>query len=200
MASLRQCRSLLTSQQPNQMKFLTVIPKHHQSTYAAVTQLPKQDDGVHKGKRASELRSPSGLERLPTSSLLRNLFLGIFITTPPLFKPGFAVLRRIANSKSPILNPDKNPLLRALIKPVVYDQFCAGRNKSEICQTKETIKRMGYSGVLLGYSKEIQVTPSNNVALMKSQLTEDDADIREWREGNLRTLDMIADGDWLAIK
>lgn len=59
---------------------------------------------------------------------------------------------------------------------------------------------MGYSGVLLGYSKEIQVTPSNNVALMKSQPTENDADIREWREGNLRTLDMIADGDWLAIK
>lgn len=200
MASLKTFRCLSIQKSQSLPTFISIVSKRNQSAYSAVTQLPKQNDGVHRGKQASELRSPSGLERLPTSGLLRNLFLGIFITTPPLFKPGFAVLRRIANSKSAILNPDRNPLLRALIKPVIYDQFCAGRDKAEICQTKDVIKSMGYSGVILGYSKEIQVTPSNNIALMHSKTLEDDPNVREWRDGNLRTLDMIADGDWLAIK
>ena len=59
---------------------------------------------------------------------------------------------------------------------------------------------MGYSGVILGYGKELQVTPSNSVQLMEKRQTKDDPDLAEWAKGNLDTLDMIGDGDWLAIK
>lgn len=200
MSSMRQIRPLLTLKPTIQTSIVNISCKRSQSTYSVVTQVPKQNDGVRYGKQATELRQSSGLERLPTSSLLRNLFLGFFITTPSLFRPGFAILRKIANSKSAILNPDVNPLLRAIIKPVVYDQFCAGRNRSEICQTKRTITAMGYSGVILGYGKELQVTPSNSVQLMERRQTKDDTDLAEWAKGNLDTLDMIGDGDWLAIK
>lgn len=200
MASFKQVRPLLLFKPTTQAKFNNVACRRNQSTYTAVTQLPKQSDGISRENQASRLRQPSGLERLPTSSLLRNLFLGVFITTPPLFRPCFAVLRKVANSQSSLLNPDANPLLRTVIKPLIYDQFCAGRDRSEICQTKNTIRSMGYSGIILGYGKEIQVTPSNSVQLLRSQSTEHDADIEEWKEGNLKTLDMVGEGDWLAIK
>lgn len=142
----------------------------------------------------------TGLERLPAKNILRSLVLGSLFTTPYLFKPGYALLRRIANSRSPLLNPDTNPLLFGFIKPLVYDAFCAGRNQREIYKTRDTIKQMGFSGVILCYGRENVVDTSNKLKQRGSQASNEDADIHRWREGNLDTLDMIGEGDWLGVK
>lgn len=144
---------------------------------------------------------PSPLSRLPTSSILRSLFLGIFFTSPALFRPGLAVFKAIANSESALLNPDKNPVLRALIKPIVYDQFCAGRNITEIQKTSGTIKGLGFSGVVLCYGKEVQLDANNRpIGYGEGNTPTLAAEIEQWRTGNLNTLDMVSEGDWLGIK
>lgn len=185
MATITPLRPLLTIRSAQRTSLVYIVSKQSRVAYSTVTQIAKEGDTTSRGRRANKLKDPSGLERLPTSGLLRNLFLGFFITTPVLFRPGFAVLKRIANSKSFLLNPDSNPVLRALIKPLVYDQFCAGRDRTEICQTKQTIKSMGYSGVILGYGKELQVTPSNNDQLLQMATSENDAELEEWAAGNV---------------
>ncbi|KAL9014239.1 MAG: hypothetical protein Q9173_001107 [Seirophora scorigena] len=101
------------------------------------------------------------LARLPTTSVLRSLFLGAYFSSPMLYVPNFALLKKIANSPSPILNPDRNPMPRAIVKPLVYDQFCAGTSRSEILARISQIKCLGYAGVILCYGKEMQIQPSS---------------------------------------
>jgi len=143
---------------------------------------------------------PSCLGRLPTLSILRSLFLSVFFTSPLLFRPGLAVFQAIANSPSRWLNPDKNPFLRAAIRPIVYDQFCAGRNAAEINKTSQAIKSLGFSGVVLCYGKEVQLDANQKFSGYDSKGAAMDIEIQQWRDGNLKTLAMIGEGDWLGIK
>ena len=152
----------------------------------------------------AELRAaePLALARLPTSSVLRSLLLGAFFSSSILFTPGFALLKRISNSPSRVLNPDKNPLLRAMVKPFVYDQFCAGRNRSEIQARMSQIKSLGFSGVILCYGKEIQIQKQSQARVddFKDSEQSFDQELELWKQGNLETLDMLDDGDYLGIK
>lgn len=136
------------------------------------------------------------------SSLIRNLAFGALCTSPKIFRLGFAALQTMAHSQSAFLNPDRNPLLRAIVKPIIYDQFCAGVTKSEIQSTVSRIKGTGFSGVLLAYGKEIEVNNPRDMSSMtqfeKSEAF--DKDVDTWLQGNLQTLDMIGDRDFLAVK
>ncbi|EME79814.1 uncharacterized protein MYCFIDRAFT_190569 [Pseudocercospora fijiensis CIRAD86] len=122
-------------------------------------------------------------------------------TSPIMFKAGFTILDTIANSRSKILNPDANPVLRAVVKPLVYDQFCAGTNQKEIFKTRDQIRKMGYAGVILCYGRETVVDSSNKArATGAESAATKDAGLNMWKNGNLATLDMAGSGDWLGIK
>jgi hypothetical protein len=162
-------------------------------------------DNLVKESRSSSGENVDGrraLARLPTSSLLRSLILGSFFTSPILFKYGFSILRRVATSRSPILNPDTNPILKAMVKPLIYDQFCAGTNKQEIRLTISQIKKIGFSGVILCSGKEIEIQDLSKPLLPNSKTTGENFDVEldMWKQKNLQTLSMIGDGDFLGIK
>jgi proline dehydrogenase len=61
----------------------------------------------------------------------------------------------LAHSQSPILSPEKNPVLRSFLKRTFYKQFCAGENASEVNQTVNRLKDIGFKGVILGYAREV---------------------------------------------
>ena len=123
--------------------------------------------------------------------------LGAFFSSPFLFKPGFAVLRFIANSNSRFLDVDSNPLLRAVFKPLLYDHFCAGRDHESIAKTRDCIKKTGYEGVILCYGKELVLSQASQTKDSEAHML---AEIEHWRKGNLETLSMMGEGDWLGIK
>ena len=153
----------------------------------------------HLQSRAAE---PLALARLPTASIFRSLLLGAFFSSSILFTPGFALLKKIANSPSCVLNPDRNPLLRAIVKPFVYDHFCAGTNRLEIRGRISQIKALGFSGVILCYGKEIQIQKPTSSPVGDPHFLHQafDQELELWKQGNLETLDMIGDGDYLGIK
>lgn len=171
----------------------------HRALRKSSTITTQQDASRSHDTRATKA-IPTGLGRLPTMSLVRNLLLGVFFTSPVLFKLGLGMLQTVAESRSVMLNPDRNPVLRALFKPFVYDQFCAGTNKSEIYHTRDSIKSMGYSGIVLCYGKEIQISQSNELRSTGEMKADEAAEIEMWRAGNIATLDMVGRGDWLGIK
>lgn len=140
------------------------------------------------------------LSRLKTSSIIRSLFLSVFFSYPFLFRPGFAVMKKVANSQSLLLHPDKNILLRSLLKPFIYDQFCAGTNHIEVQNTVADIKRLGFSGVILCYGKELQVGENAQLLGHREQKALGAAEIEHWKNGNIQTLSMVGEGDWLGIK
>ena len=137
------------------------------------------------------------LSRLPAANLVRNIVLVAWFSSPLLFKPGLSMMRTIANSRSAILNPDSNPLIRAIVKPFIYNHFCAGTNKKEIDGTKAEAKRIGFSGIILCYGKETGVADLESSQGGVERLM---AEVARWRDGNLETLDMIGSGDWLGMK
>ncbi|RDW74105.1 FAD-linked oxidoreductase [Coleophoma crateriformis] len=138
--------------------------------------------------------------RLPTSNLIRSLFLGALFKSPVLFNIGLAFLKKVASSESPMLNPDKNILLRAIVRPIVYDQFCAGTNRVEVQRTVSDMKEMGFSGVILCYGKELVVDKNTPDSTSQSLQDQSKTQIDNWRDGNLETLRMIGAGDYLGIK
>lgn len=77
-----------------------------------------------------------------------------------------------------------------------YDHFCAGENDVEVKQAVKSMRELGYKGVILGYAKEVE--PSMMAEAGKNAGV--DPIIEDWRIGTLRTLEMLGEGDFLAIK
>ncbi|KAF2152901.1 FAD-linked oxidoreductase [Myriangium duriaei CBS 260.36] len=136
---------------------------------------------------------------MSTFQILRAILLGSCFTSPVLSRPALGVMRWMAHSNSVLLNPDRNPILNAIVKPLIYDQFCAGTHLEGIRKTTARIKGMGYTGVILCYGKEAQVLGSNIHATGEKDANME-AGIEHFKLGNLKTLDMAESGDWLGIK
>lgn len=104
----------------------------------------------------------------------------------------------LANASSPMLNPDRNRLLRFFLKKTFYAQFCAGENAPEVRRTIASLKDIGFTGVILGYAKEDWPTgeQAGDVAAEESVSTE----IDQWATGNMQTVLMAAPGDFVALK
>lgn len=181
---------------PSRKRPVSVVQTlRHASNQSAVSLHPSA--GPKANTERSKAISSRPLARLSTWSLARNVILGFFFSTPILFRPGFAVLRRVSDSQSLILHPDRNPLLRKTLKPLLYDQFCAGINAAEIVRTRDSIREAGYSGVVLCYGKETVVAKDSRFDMPASVAADE---IRQWKDGNLETLDMVRAGDWIGIK
>ncbi|KAH0028301.1 proline oxidase Put1, partial [Aureobasidium melanogenum] len=81
---------------------------------------------------------------------------------------------------------------------MIYDHFCAGTNKLEIKKSLEYLKTMGFKGVILIYSREIPAMPVEELHELEPLTQDEDIDI--WRDGNVKTLDMVEPGDYVGIK
>lgn len=112
----------------------------------------------------------------------------------------------LAHTTSPILNPDHNPLLRSLIKSTFYAQFCAGENPAEVRSTIAELKGLGFSGVILGYAREVVLTEAQTKELASCGLEGDVAEecvrseVLPWKEGTLETVRLASEGDYVALK
>ena len=172
---------------------------HAKHSYATTSVEARDVKTESLGPSLHSTQSPA-LARLPTINIVRSLVLGALFTSPTLLRLGFAVLQRTTTSSSIVWNPDRNPILRMFVKPLVYDQFCAGTKISEIERTREKIRRIGFAGVILCYGKEILVADSDKTTSSGQSDEARDREINNWKEGNLQTLAMIGRGDWLGMK
>ncbi|KAJ5647787.1 Proline oxidase [Penicillium lividum] len=144
------------------------------------------------------------MARLPTKLLLRSLVLTSLMTSKIFLKPALATLNVLSTSRSPLLNADRNPVLNKLLRWTVYNHFCAGTNRQEVSKTVAQIKSIGYQGVILGYSREVVLAPSERLAPNDSGTTTYSnkcyETVEEWKSSTLETLRMVGSGDFLAVK
>ena len=153
---------------------------------------------------------PSPLSRIPTPALLRSYVLTTLMTHKPIMTPALRAIGLVARSKSRLLNPDRNPLLNQILRRTVFDHFCPGTTEAQVRQTIERLKGMGFHGVILGFSKEIVLDPDEAARAEvaagggKGAAAGYDAAevgvVERWRDENLRTLSMVAPGDFIAVK
>jgi hypothetical protein len=118
-----------------------------------------------------------------------------------------AAMSVMAHSSNPILNPDRNPLLRHIMKKTFYAQYCAGENAAEVQRTVSSLKTIGFSGVILGYAREVVLTAQQTADLASSCCGSGDAaeacvrdEVNPWAAGTLETVRLASPGDFVALK
>jgi hypothetical protein len=161
---------------------------------SSTSQIGSTNQTFHTPDESISTRLPS-LSVMPGRFLLQSYFITSILASPRILKLCLPLMNRIANSQSPILNPDQNPILHVLVRNLVYDHFAAGETVQQVQKTITNIKQMGFRGVSLGYCKEVNV--SGGTALSRGT---SDAAIQSWKEGTLKTLQCLGQGDFLAIK
>lgn len=187
------CRQLCVTQCS---KILLTRRRYHGATRVG------SDAQVLPGTSQADKTDTSLLARLPMSTIIRSLLLGSIFRYPSLSTVGVSFMKKLTAARWKILSPDKNAVLNAIIKSLIYNQFCAGTTPNEIQKTKSRIKSLGFSGIILCYGKEIQVQTSgvNGTKLVESVRATMEAEVNTWKDGNLNTLDMVGTGDFLGIK
>ncbi|KAF1834578.1 proline oxidase-like protein [Decorospora gaudefroyi] len=146
---------------------------------------------------------------MPTPMLLRSLFIATISSNKFLLLPSLRILSFLAvPDRTFLFNVDRNPVLKAILKRTLYNQFCAGETEQETRACVKRLKDLGFKGVILTYAKEMvfdfkegsanEHGTAEAVSVEEEQAT--DPDIEAWRAGTLRTLDLISEGDILALK
>ncbi|KAJ4395608.1 proline dehydrogenase [Neurospora sp. IMI 360204] len=151
-------------------------------------------------------RTPSPLAVLPLTNVLRSWMTTTVSSSPFLLPPSLSIMSVLAHTTNPALNPDRNPLLRAFLKKTFYAQFCAGENPAEVRQTIDSLKQIGFSGVILGYAREVVLTDSETKDLASCAADGAAAEecirteINPWAEGTMETVRLASPGDFVALK
>ncbi|KAL6890088.1 proline dehydrogenase [Trichoderma evansii] len=134
---------------------------------------------------AGAQRSCRPLEKLPISALLRSLLVNTIITSPFLNRASMEVLRRAMAPASFIFNPEENPALRCILRSVAYYQFCAGITPLALKEKIQSLRSVGFRGVILCYGKEV-VLPNSHKNNAETGIYEQ-ADFDVSRAGRIAT-------------
>ena len=142
---------------------------------------------------------------LPLTNIVRSLFTTSISSSSILLPPSLAIMTALANAKSPFLMPDRNPLLRFILKHSFYAQFCAGENGPEVRHTIDSLKTIGFSGVILGYAKEVVLTEeqTKNLTACDEGAAGEECirnEINPWAVGTMETVLLASPGDFVALK
>ncbi|KAK3181785.1 proline dehydrogenase [Lecanicillium sp. MT-2017a] len=145
------------------------------------------------------------LSVLPLSMILRSLSTTIVSSSPVLLPPSLRIMSLLAHTTNPILNPDSNPILRFFLKNTFYAQFCAGENAPEVRSTISGLKNIGFTGVILGYAKEVVLNEDQARAIATEDQGKESAqdiasEIEPWANGTLETVALADPGDFVALK
>ncbi|KAM6534342.1 hypothetical protein FALCPG4_007270 [Fusarium falciforme] len=134
--------------------------EYSSKTGTAADASPETQPAWLQNNGAADLPDPfqnRPLKRLPTGTLLRNIILGKLFTVPLLMNTDVAAINFMAETKNPIIDHDRNPILRRIMRFAIYDHFCSGITQQETVGGIAKIKTMGLTGVILNHAKEVTV-------------------------------------------
>ena len=136
----------------------------------------------------------SVLARLPTSSVARSYLITAMSSSPALLGLTFTVLRKMLDSKNYLMDVERNPLIRTLLKSTFYAQFCAGDKAHEVKPNLAAARSvLGYDGVIIEYALEVLGGSEPTAA-------ETAAEIEVWRKGMMKSVEMASEGDFIGLK
>ncbi|KAF1352835.1 FAD-linked oxidoreductase [Lizonia empirigonia] len=136
----------------------------------------------------------SVLARLPTSSVARSYLITAMSSSPQLLGLTFTILRKMLDSKNYLMDVERNPVIRTLLKSTFYAQFCAGDKAHEVKPNLAAARSvLGYDGVIIEYALEVLGGSEPTAA-------ETAAEIEVWRKGMMKSVEMASEGDFIGLK
>ncbi|KAI7781346.1 proline dehydrogenase [Diaporthe eres] len=185
----------------------------HSSRSTAVRQVAinqQLDDSTDNKAHAFRQRYP--LSILSTRDLLRSLLISTISSNSFLLTPALHTLSFLCKPfGGRLLDVDRNPVLRKILKTTFYDQFCAGENLTETKLCAQKLKDLGFGGIILTYGKESLhdddakttyipgESSATNTAAAKQEVGSD-PQIGNWKVGIMETIDSVGSGDYIAFK
>lgn len=153
----------------------------------------------------------SPLAVMPVAMFLRSFMVATISSKKWLLVPSLHILEFFSKpDRTWIFNLEKNPVLKAIIKKSFYDHFCAGTTPTETKVCVKALKDLGFRGVILTYAQEIVFDHKSGNGHSSGSVAEEtrkeapgvklDNVIESWKVGTLGTIDLIEEGDILAIK
>lgn len=163
---------------------------------------PKPESSPQTSREAA---NETPLAILPLRTVLRSLAITTISSSPFLLPPSLAIMGLLAHTTNPLLNPDYNPLLRRLVKSTFYAQFCAGEAAPEVRDNILKLKGLGFSGVILGYAREVVLTDAQFQDLVTHGIDSDvteytKSEVIPWANNTLETVRLASEGDYVALK
>lgn len=158
------------------------------------------------GERSPEpAKAKAPLSVLPNTVLLRSWFLAAISSKPHLLHASLACLLWLTSTPGGIfVNVNKSPVLHFVRKNTFYKQLCAGETASEARRTLRQTRDFGFRGTILTYAKETSFDQVTNKVHRQRAATETNRGeceyIGPWAEGTLETVDLLGEGDQLALK
>ncbi len=151
------------------------------------------------------MRKLAPLAVLPLTSILRSLITTTVSSSRTLLPPSLAIMSALANTSNPLFMPDRNPFLKLALKKTFYAQFCACENAGEVRQTIDMLKKIGFSGVILGYAREVVLTEeqTRTLASCGEGLVAEECirtEVIPWADGTMETVLLASPGDFVAVK
>lgn len=179
----------------------------------SIRSVTRSTGGVKSSSKSRPLESPSSVSKshfsessplsiFPYGVLLRSYLIAAVCSSSILLSSILHLLSRLSSSESVLLNPDRNLLLRYVLKKTFYVHFCAGESSNEVTQVVSGLKRMGFSGAILTYAKEISPNRNGPQQLTMGYAANNDvrSEIEIWKRGCLKTVRLAGEGDLVALK
>ncbi|KAI2467896.1 proline dehydrogenase [Annulohypoxylon bovei var. microspora] len=157
-----------------------------------------------------QIASRFPLTPLPNGMLLRSLLVAGISSKRLLLIPSLKILSFLSKSdRGFLLHVEKNPIIYGILKKTFYDQLYTRETGPETRRRVRELKDLGLKGVILTYARETVFDHKTNKADVQgvdsSEITSSSAaalcpHLEEWRVGTLETIDLIEEGDILAVK
>lgn len=154
---------------------------------------------INPTARGSE-SSKHPLSLLPFGVLIRSYLIAALSSSPLLLNSSLRLLSNLANTQSRLLSIDHNRLLRHLLKSTFYVHFCAGETPKEVENAVSSLKRIGYHGIILAYAKEVAGEGGGKLVSGYNDDKSAAVDVETWKRGNLATIKLVKEGDFVAVK
>jgi len=163
---------------------------------AADEQHLRSHDEFPEDKRSHKTAPP--LSILPFSAIIRTYIITTMSSSPVLLNGTMALIMRLLDAKTPLTDPDRNPILRYLVKKTFYSQFCVGENKAEVRRNVDQLRALGYEGVILESALEVLGGAKGGIPSADSEITK--KQIETWRTGMIDTVEVANPGDYIGLK
>ncbi|KAL4911892.1 FAD-linked oxidoreductase-like protein [Aspergillus aurantiobrunneus] len=196
---------------PRGLSTLTNKPQRVRSNSTSTLPETKiQQDNAYPAANTATGGEPP-LSALPTPVLLRSLLVATISSKPSLLLPSLSALSFLCKPRrGPLLNVDRNPILRGILKSTFYKQFCAGETHDEVRRTIRQLSQMGFQGTIMTYAKETvfdhKTNTNRQVGLGAANTDKNTAvetscpQIEAWRKGTLETVELLGENNYLAVK
>lgn len=178
---------------------MAVFQVRHSSAFPSLRHEPamRNGTGLYQDKSQTRSKAPA-FSAVPTSTLLRSLLVTTVSGHWILRVPSLSMLLLLTKARGWLFSVDRNPLVHWVLKKTLYNHFCAGEKEPQVRETIRQLKDTGLRGVILTHARE-----SSRDAHSAATVVEDNPYceiLHAWKEDVLKTVDLIDDGDFLAIK